>query len=445
MSGRRWAVLCLALALRCVSASTPVLHDWDERYHALVAVHLLEHPLTPTLLPGAGEKPAEEWMAAGVFLHKPPLALWAMALGRAAFGNHEWAFRAASVAAGVGTVALTLSLGAELCGESVGLLAGLLVALSPELLYLASGFEPTDHVDAQLAFWVTASALALWRCASRPGWRNGALAALSLGGGLLTKSWPALAAVPAALVLAWPSPRARRWSAASVAGGLALAEPWRLYAASRWPATFASESAYALRHFTRVLEGHDGSYLFFPALIGRWGGPAALLAAGWIAWRARRQREALFLALWLLLPLAIFDAAATKMVGYLAPELPALAIGSAWFAREAWSHGGATRRLLAASVPLWAVGAAALALPRTLERPPGYGAFRARALALSKSDRIFNLRWAVQAMVYSGAWATADWPSSADASAAWVARCPASPPPPPGFRPLDLPAGACQR
>jgi|GEM_PF-2475173 len=44
------AIVILAAALRIWLCSTDsYLHEWDERYHALVAKNLLLHPLKPTL------------------------------------------------------------------------------------------------------------------------------------------------------------------------------------------------------------------------------------------------------------------------------------------------------------------------------------------------------------------------------------------------------------
>ena len=44
------------LILRIYSASDLFLHSWDERYHALVAKNLLQHPLLPTLYLAAASR-----------------------------------------------------------------------------------------------------------------------------------------------------------------------------------------------------------------------------------------------------------------------------------------------------------------------------------------------------------------------------------------------------
>src|SRR5512135_2274407 len=85
--GSLLAVLGLAFALRWRAADHGYLSQWDEAYHALVAKNFLSHPLVPTLR----EEPlfpvdVTDWSDNHVWLHKPPLAPWLMALGLAVFG-----------------------------------------------------------------------------------------------------------------------------------------------------------------------------------------------------------------------------------------------------------------------------------------------------------------------------------------------------------------------
>ena len=44
-----WLILLGAFALHLWVSMDPYLHEWDERYHALVAKNLMPHPLKPTL------------------------------------------------------------------------------------------------------------------------------------------------------------------------------------------------------------------------------------------------------------------------------------------------------------------------------------------------------------------------------------------------------------
>ena len=87
-------ILVFGFGLRWRAADHPYISQWDEAYHALVAKNLTAHPLAPTLYEEQA-LPADEreWTRAGVWLHKPPLPLWLMAAGIAAFGENELSFR----------------------------------------------------------------------------------------------------------------------------------------------------------------------------------------------------------------------------------------------------------------------------------------------------------------------------------------------------------------
>ena len=74
-------LITLGLTLRVFVSTDYFLHDWDERYHALVAKHLLEHPLVFTLY----DTPVlpydyQNWAGNHIWLHKPPMTLWCIAL-----------------------------------------------------------------------------------------------------------------------------------------------------------------------------------------------------------------------------------------------------------------------------------------------------------------------------------------------------------------------------
>ncbi len=77
------AVFCLFVA------STNYLLPWDERYHALVAKNLIEHPLLPALY----ENPIlpydyKQWAGNHIWVHKQPVTLWGMALSIKLFGTN---------------------------------------------------------------------------------------------------------------------------------------------------------------------------------------------------------------------------------------------------------------------------------------------------------------------------------------------------------------------
>src|SRR5205807_2741689 len=96
----RLAAALLALsgtAIALAMSADDFLHEWDERYHALVGLHLIRHPLVPTLyerpIPGP-----QDWGHAHIWIHKPPLPLWLIAASLKLFGHSEIAVRLPSVA-----------------------------------------------------------------------------------------------------------------------------------------------------------------------------------------------------------------------------------------------------------------------------------------------------------------------------------------------------------
>ena len=78
------AALLMGLGYAC----DEFLHAWDERYHALVALHLTRHPEQPTLYEHAFI-PSTQWGLTHLWVHKPPLATYLIALSLALFGRVE--------------------------------------------------------------------------------------------------------------------------------------------------------------------------------------------------------------------------------------------------------------------------------------------------------------------------------------------------------------------
>ena len=199
---RALAVLMLCAGLiRLGPSLDPCLHEWDERYHALVAKHLLEHPLKPTLyndplLP----HDVGSWASGHVWLNKPPLSLWSIALSLKCFGLSPWAVRLPSLLLSVFAVALLYSLARMLASRMVAFWAALLFGIQGHLVELASGRTSNDHPDTFLLVFVLAALFAAARMA-RSGSLPWAVACGVLSGlAFLSKSWPALVIVPVALL-----------------------------------------------------------------------------------------------------------------------------------------------------------------------------------------------------------------------------------------------------
>src|SRR5262245_61813028 len=150
----------------------------------------MAHPLRPTLY----EAPLlpydyREWASNHVWLHKPPLSLWLMALSMAAFGVSEWTVRLPSVLLSTAALYATYLLGRKWKGHDVGLIAAFLQSVNALLVLLAAGWWPTDHVDTAV---ISLVGLAVAAVAASGSARAFALLGVGSGLAVLSKSLPGL-------------------------------------------------------------------------------------------------------------------------------------------------------------------------------------------------------------------------------------------------------------
>ncbi len=216
------------------------------------------------------------------YFEKPVAGYWMIALGQAVFGENLFGVRIASVVATALSVLLAYLLARRLWRDPRTSLACALLYASFGLIAGQSGYA---NLDPQFTFWVNLSLVALWyaldagsRRARLLGW---ILLGLACGMGFLTKGF-----------LAWLLP-------VLVAG------------------VFAGEDAQHSRPW----------WFYLPLLVVAclpWSGllPSALRQA----WHERRQAPVVFLALWLLLPLAFFSLSRGKLPTYIMPCLLPLAL-----------------------------------------------------------------------------------------------------------------------
>jgi len=344
-------LMAAGLLLRVYAGADLFLHPCDERYHALVAKHLVEHPLRPTLY----EQPLlpfdlRNWRANHVWLHKPPLALWLMAASLRVFGVNDWALRLPSVLLAALSILLTYDLGRRLFDAGTGLVAGGLHAIHGYLIALAAGRVPVDHIDCTL---VAVVELGVWLAVREGG---EVLVGLVTGLAVLTKWLPGLLIVPVwlAVVLVRERPRGIP-PLAKIAGralvllavATAVALPWTLYTRAAFPQEAGWEAAYNAQHFTVPVEDLTGSPLFYLQNLPHYFGGLIYLPLAWLVWRLAKRQEVESLAplaVWIFVPFFVFSLAATKMTAYVFTAGPALLLVAArfwtWLAAHPKPFGG---------------------------------------------------------------------------------------------------------
>jgi 4-amino-4-deoxy-L-arabinose transferase len=326
------AVLLLmgaALLLRLWMASLdPFLHDWDERFHAVVARNMLSDPFRPILQPHPLlPYDYHAWCCNYIWLHKQPLFLWLMALSMKVFGVNTLALRLPSALLGALLVWPVYRLGVLALGDTLaGYLGAVLAAFAYYQLELISGAIGMDHNDVSFLVFVTGSIWAYYeyRASSRPG-RWLVLVGVLAGAAVLCKWLTGLLVYGGWGLDALLHLRQRRLlpelarGLASLAVAVVVALPWQLYTAWRFPLESAHERAFNSRHFTEVIEGQSHPPDYYLQLLPDHYSPwlLVLMALGvGLGLRRRTARSVVPLLGMVVAIYLLFTLAATKMPSY---------------------------------------------------------------------------------------------------------------------------------
>ena len=271
------------------------------------------------------------------YFEKPPLQYWATAASLSAFGMNEWAARLWPGLTGFLGVLLVFWAGNRLFAPPAGLLGAAVTASSA--LYAIVGHLLT--LDMALSFFMSASVFAFAVAqrepeeAGRRRWMLLGWAAMALA--VLTKGLVGVV-LPAGAVAAYVFAQ-RDWKLLSrldlLRGGLvflALTAPWFVLVSLANPEFphFFFIHEHIERFLTREHDRYQPAWFFLPVLligIGPW------IVALFPALREACRRGAgegfdarRFLALWCAVVFAFFSASSSKLVPYILPLFPALAL-----------------------------------------------------------------------------------------------------------------------
>lgn len=163
---------------------------WDELFHAIVARNLTKHLLMPTLY----EKPYlpydyTGWTGNHIWLHKPPIPLWQIAISYHVFGVNAFALRFPSAVLSILSVFITYLIGSELYDRKVGAVAAFLQAINPLMMGLVHGYIFTDHINIAVVFWVEVSCYLLLKALKTGKTKYYIWCGVAQGLGYLSKSY----------------------------------------------------------------------------------------------------------------------------------------------------------------------------------------------------------------------------------------------------------------
>ncbi|MBS0501067.1 MAG: glycosyltransferase family 39 protein [Burkholderiaceae bacterium] len=315
------------------------------------------------------------------FFHKPPLTHWLQAASLAVFGVTPWAARLPGVLLACLMLAGVYAAGRRLAGEPLARRAALMLGASGGFLI---GGQYVNH-DIGVAAWIASAiwcfVLALWD-GERPhaGWARAGFAACALG--LLTKGLIGVA-LPGLVIGSWLL-ATRQWRkiihlpwVSGLALFVAIALPWFWRAGERYPGLWSY--LFGVQQFSRYTSSGFNNvqpWWFYLAgcllLLFPW----AFLAVyeGVARWRGKApaapddptRRLAVLCWIWLGAIVLFFSIPRSKLIGYILPVLPPLALLAAlgWqralAARPRAGRWFAAAWLLAAALPV----AITLAAPR---------------------------------------------------------------------------------
>lgn len=271
------------------------------------------------------------------YVEKPPLQYWATAFDMRLFGVNAFAARLYTALTALGGIAAVWWVARRLWGEECAWrTAAVLSSLS---LFAVLGQLLT--LDMSLTFYMTA-ALCGFLAAQRPGTGSGRVpmlvAWIATAAGVLTKG-PVAAVIPAAVLILYSviARETSAWRRLHVRLGLpvffALVVPWHWLAAQRLPdfLDFFFVHEHVARFFTPSADREEAWWFFGPVFLAGslpWTlSGLRVLATGWRRRAAAGEFDVQrFLWVWVVFVLAFFSFSDSKLIPYVLPALPALAL-----------------------------------------------------------------------------------------------------------------------
>jgi 4-amino-4-deoxy-L-arabinose transferase len=262
-------ILCGSFLLKLHHLDHAAVKPLDEVFHAIVARNFLKHPLTPTLV----DRPflpynRDDWLANHIWLHKPPMAMWQIALSYAILGVGTLALRLPSAILSTLAAGLTYLIGVRLLDRTSALIAAALQAFNPVILMLTHGYVFSDHVDISLLFWTELSIYFL--ILAVPSFNGGdfgeigraakhrlfflILCGITQGLAFLSKTYPALIVTLLALVVFAKRPRSLKNLLILLLCTVLTIAPWMTWIAIRFPHEFVHENVQILHHLNENIE-----------------------------------------------------------------------------------------------------------------------------------------------------------------------------------------------
>jgi 4-amino-4-deoxy-L-arabinose transferase-like glycosyltransferase len=264
-----------------------------------------------------------------LYFEKPMMHMWLEGLSFTVFGISEWAAHLVSLLCALGGVVLTGLMARRLWGVKAGLIASLCLMTSIEYFVLSSSVD----INMTLTLFIT-SALVFFLLGHTEG-KNGyfLLFWASMACATLTKG-PIGVILPLGVIgiyILITTQFALIRQMRPVAGTLlylAITLPWFVLVSSRNPDFFSFFFVNQnLQRYTAWDEHNQPFYYFLMVILGGslpW--TFLLPSAMKKIWQERKSRDILFITIWFILILAFFTPSHSKLLTYVLPCFPPLAL-----------------------------------------------------------------------------------------------------------------------
>lgn len=302
---------------------------WDEQFHALVAKHMMKHPFKPMLYKDIFfEHDFKNWTVNHIWLHKPPLFLWQMALSMKVWGLDVLAVRFPSILMHAFLTFMVYRIGKIAVGHDYGYWGALFFTVAYYPLEMVAGRFATDHNDVAILFYITASFWSYFEYKNSGNKIWIVLIGLFAGCAVLVKWLIGLLIYPcwATTAIDLKKRSIRREVILRVIQAFAVSllvfMPWYIYILLVFPEAARFELLHHLLHLSEPIEAHSGGFFYhLNAMHDLYGGGQAvpyILFLGVIVLLIKiRDRESrIILGSSVVVVYLVFGLAATKMKSF---------------------------------------------------------------------------------------------------------------------------------
>ena len=331
----------VGLALRFRLSQDKCLHKWDERFHALVAKNLINHPLEPTLY----ENPLlnydyKEWYSNHIWVHKQPLPLWLIATSYRIFGVTELATRIPSFLFSVLAIFITYLLGQAFFTKKTGILSAFFISINGVIIEIGAGRIATDHYDILFLAFIEISILFAYYNSKNKSTSLAILSGIFIGFAIITKWLPALIVLPIHLTMLLQFKASKneiiKFLLFSFIASIVIAAPWQIYILRNFTLEAKWEYYHHWLHLSSQLDGQpDDGWLHYLNNIRIKYSEIIYIPLVYLVYKLAKSKfrdyTLLTLFIWISIPLIFFSFAKTKMTGYILFISPALFIVTAFF------------------------------------------------------------------------------------------------------------------